>query len=486
MSGSSELAFLSAAEQGRLIHSRKLSPVELAWAYLERIERYDPVLRAYITVCADQALVEARQAEREILAGNYRGPLHGLPFGAKDQLCARGIRTTLGSRIMSDYVPDFDATVIARARAAGAILIGKENLHEFGKGGTNIFAYGQPRNPWNPERTPSSSSSGSGIAPAAGFCSGSLGEDTGGSVRGPAAANGVVGLRPTFGRVSRHGGVMHAWTADTIGPLTRTVEDNALFLTAIAGFDAHDRLSSRRQVPDYAAALAGGLKGMRLAVVKEMAWADGIHAEVRAAFEQALTVLGQLGAELSEVSLPWAQHAIPLQMLTSDADVASMYVPLLRSRWHDFDAGTRTRMAAAALVPASIYSRAMRARAVVRGQILAALERCDALLSPASLYPPASIDDAREKVEAKGDVEKRLILRRLCTHPFGVANVPALVLPMGYTRDSLPLGLQIAARPFAEETVYRVGHAYERATPWHARHPDLECTLERMLPQKVA
>ena len=478
-----ELVFLSAAEQGRLIRSRKLSPVELVRACLERIERYDPVLRAYITVCSDQALAQARQAEQEILAGNYRGPLHGLPFGAKDQLCVRGIRTTLGSRIMADHVPDFDATVIARLRAAGAILIGKENLHEFGKGGTNVFPYGQPRNPWNPERTPSSSSSGSGIAPAAGFCSGSLGEDTGGSVRGPAAANGVVGLRPTFGRVSRHGGVMHAWTADTIGPLTRTVEDNALFLSAIGGFDANDRLTSRRPVPDYAASLVPGLKGMRLAVVKEMAWADGVHAEVRGAFEQSLKTLGDLGAELSEVSLPWARHAIPLQMLTSDVDAASMYVPLLRTRWNEFDEGTRTRMAAAALVPASVYSRAMRARAVVRGQILAALGQCDALLSPASLNPPASIDDAREKVEAKGDVEKRLILRRICTHPFGVANVPALVLPMGYTRDDLPLGLQIAGRPFAEQTVYRVGHAYERATSWHTRHPHLDHTLGRMLPQ---
>jgi len=485
MPGLDELVFLSAAEQGRLIRSRKLSPVELVRACLERIERYDSVLRAYITVCADQALEQARHAEQEILAGNYRGPLHGLPFGAKDQLRARGVRTTLGSKIIADPMPDFDATVIARLRAAGAILIGKENLHEFGKGGTNVFPYGQPRNPWNPERTPSSSSSGSGIAPAAGFSSGSLGEDTGGSVRGPAAANGVVGLRPTFGRVSRHGGVMHAWTADTIGPLTRTVEDNALFLATIAGFDANDRLTGRQPVPDYAAGLVPGLKGMRLAVVKEMAWADGVHPEVRGAFEQALKVLTQLGAELSEVSLPWARHAIPLQMLTSDADAASMCVPLLRTRWRDFDAGTRTRMAAAALVPASVYSRAMRARAVVRGQILAALGQCDALLSPASLNPPASIDDARETVEAKGDVEKRLILRRICTHPFGVANVPALVLPMGYTRDSLPLGLQIAGRPYAERTVYRVGHAYERATPWYARHPELERTLERRLPQRV-
>jgi aspartyl-tRNA(Asn)/glutamyl-tRNA(Gln) amidotransferase subunit A len=220
-------------------------------------------------------------------------------------------------------------------------------------------------------------------------------------------------------------------------------------------------------------------------VVREMAWADGVHAEVRSAFEQALAVLKQLGAEVSEVSLPWARHAIPLQMLTSDADVASMYLPLLRDRWADFDAGTRTRMAAAALVPASVYSRAMRARVLVRGQILEALGGCDALLSPASLNPPASIDDAREKVEAKGDVEKRLILRRICTHPFGVANVPALVLPMGYTKNGLPLGLQIAAAPYAEQTAYRVGHAYEQATPWHERHPDLERTLSRRLPQEV-
>src|SRR5689334_1299718 len=280
MPGTNEIIFLSAAEQGRLIRERKLSPVELVQACLDRIDRYDPVLRAYITVCADQALAQARQAEQEILGGNYRGPLHGLPFGAKDQLCTRGIRTTLGSRIMANHVPDFDATVITRLRVAGAVLIGKENLHEFGKGGTNVFAYGQPRNPWNPERTPSSSSSGSGIAPAAGFSSGSLGEDTGGSVRGPAAANGVVGIRPTFGRVSRHGGVMHAWTADTIGPLTRTVEDNALFLAAIAGFDADDRLTGRQPVPDYAAGLTRDVKGMRLAVVKEMSWAEGVHAEV--------------------------------------------------------------------------------------------------------------------------------------------------------------------------------------------------------------
>jgi aspartyl-tRNA(Asn)/glutamyl-tRNA(Gln) amidotransferase subunit A len=274
---------------------------------------------------------------------------------------------------------------------------------------------------------------------------------------------------------------MHAWTGDTIGPLTRTVEDNALFLSVIAGYDERDRLTSRRSVADYASGFTAELKGVRLAVVKEMAWHAAIHPEVRTAFEQALNVTRGLGAEIAEVSLPWARHAIPLQMLTSDADATSMYLPLLRSRWDEFDVGTRTRMAAAALVPATIYSRAMRARAVVRGQILDALRDCDALVSPASLQPPQQIDAARETVEAKGDVEQRLIQRRICTHPFGAANVPALVLPMGFTHDVLPLGLQIAGRPFAEQMVYRIGHAYECATPWHDRHPDLDAVLERHL-----
>ncbi|MGQ0522161.1 MAG: amidase, partial [Betaproteobacteria bacterium] len=473
-----DLAFLSVARQAQLIRERAISPRELVALYLQRIERYDPVLRAYITVCAEQALADAAQAEREIAAGSSRGPLHGIPFGVKDQLCTRGIRTTVGSKIMADHVPDYDATVVRRLKRAGAILIGKENLHEFGKGGTNFFPYGQPRNPWDLARNPGSSSSGSGIAPAAGLCSGSLGEDTGGSVRGPAAACGVVGLRPTFGRVSRHGGVMHGWTADTIGPVTRTVEDNALFLRVIAGHDDNDALSSPRPVPDYTAALDSGIRGLRLAVVTEMAYCEGVHPEVRAAFEAALAVLRELGAQVSEVSLPWAKHAIALNMMTSDADVASMFLPLLRTRWSEFDVGTRTRMATAAMVPAAIYSRAMRARAVVRAQILEALIRHDALLCPTSLRPPALIDDAREQVESKADIAQRLILRRITTHPFGTANVPTLALPMGYTRDRRPLSLQIAARPFAEETVYRVGHAYEWATPWHTQIPDLDRTLK--------
>lgn len=469
-----DIAFVSASVQGRLIRDRKLSPLELVRQCLARIERWDPVLRAYITVCAEAALAEARVAEREIAAGRWRGPLHGLPFGVKDQLNSKGVLTTLGSRVLGSNVPDHDATVIARLKAAGAILIGKENLHEFGKGGTVDFPYGQPRNPWDITRNPAGSSSGSGIAVSAGFSSGSLGEDTGGSVRSPAAANGVVGLRPTFGRVSRWGGIMYGWTADTIGPLTRTVEDNALFLQAIAGHDPLDPLSSTRPVPDYAATLKNGVRGLTLGVVSELSWPDGANTEVVAAMKEAIRAFESLGAVVREVSLTRAKYAVPLQLLTSDSDIAAMMLhKWLRTHWNDLDTGTRTRLAAGSLIPAAIYHRAMRGRALVRREILETLQGVDALICPTSLQPPGLIDAVRETVDSKEAMDKKVLLRRISTYPFSMANIPALALPMGFTGNGLPLSLQIAAKPFAEATVFSIAHAYEQLTSWHNRHPDL-------------
>jgi Asp-tRNAAsn/Glu-tRNAGln amidotransferase A subunit and related amidases len=471
---SNDLVFLTAAEQGRLIRGGKLSPVELVQACLARIERWNPVLRAYITVCADSALAAARAAERDIAAGRWRGPLHGLPFGVKDQLNTKGVKTTLGSRILADNVPDHDAAVIDRLKAAGAILIGKENLHEFGKGGTIEFPYGQPRNPWNIEHNPAGSSSGSGIGVASGFSSGSLGEDTGGSVRSPAAANGVVGLRPTFGRVSRWGGVMYGWTADVIGPLTRTVEDSALFLQVIAGHDPRDALSSTRPVPDYTAALTADLKGLTLGIVREMTWPEGVHPEVAGAMQEAIEVLEGLGATVKEVSLARAKYAVPLQLLTSDSDIAAMMLKQwLRTRWHDFDVGTRTRLAAGCLIPAAVYHRAMRGRALVRREVLQALGGVDALLCPTNLNPPGRIDATKETVDSAEAMQHKVILRRISTYPFSMANVPAIAVPAGFTQAGLPVSLQIAAKPFDEATVFRVAHAFERATAWHTRHPDL-------------
>lgn len=470
-----DLTLLSAAEQGRLIRERKLSPVELVRACLARIERWDPVLRAYITVCADAALESARAAEREITAGRWLGPLHGLPFGVKDQLNTRGIRTTLGSRVLAGNVPDHDATVIERLKAAGAILLGKENLHEFGKGGTIDFPYGQPRNPWNPAYNPAGSSSGSGIAVAVGFSSGSLGEDTGGSVRSPAAANGVVGLRPTFGRVSRWGGVMYGWTADTIGPLTRTVEDNALFMQAIAGHDPLDRLSSMRPVAGYGAALDAGVRGLRIGVVPELCWPAGANPEVITAMQEAIRVFESLGAQLCEVSLPRAKYAVPLQLLTSDSDIATMMLhKWLRTHWAELDVGTRTRLAAGSLIPAAVYHRAMRGRALVRNEILAALRGVDALICPTSLHPPGRIEASRETVDSTEAMETKVLLRRISTYPFSMANVPALALPMGFSTAGLPLSLQVAAAPFAESMVFRIGNAFEQATQHGRQHPRLE------------
>lgn len=481
MTSSSELHYLDAAEQAELIRTRRISPVDLVKACLARIEAHDGTLRGWISVDAERALAEARVAEAEIVRGEYRGPLHGLPYGVKDQIHALGFRTTLGSRVLRDdeMAPPADATVVAKLREAGAILLGKQNLHEFGKGGTIDFPFGQPRNPWNPAYTASSSSSGSGIAPAAGQCSFSIGEDTGGSIRGPASCNGVVGIRPTFGRVSRVGGVMHAYTTDTIGPLARSVRDAAMVLRAIAGFDAADPLSVDRPVPAYPDLTEGGIAGMKLAVVREMSSPDLLHPDVQAAFEVAVAVLRDAGAEVREISLPLAKWAVPLQLLTADADAAAFCLPYLRDRYEAFDAGTRTRMAASSLVFAGVYNRAMRARVIVRKQILDAMQGYDGLLSPANVTPPKPIADDKETTHNKDELVPRLIQRRICNYPYSLANVPAMSLPMGFSAAGLPLGLQIAAKPFDEVTMLRIARAYEKRAEWRTRKPDLDQTLKQ-------
>jgi aspartyl-tRNA(Asn)/glutamyl-tRNA(Gln) amidotransferase subunit A len=466
-----ELAYLPLAEQAGLIARGDLSPVELTRTYLERIDQWNPVLKAWITVTADRALDAARAAEREIAAGRSRGPLHGIPYGVKDQMHVAGVRTTAASPILADLVPVESAGVIERLDAAGAVLLGKQNLDEWGKGGTIRHHFGQPRNPWHLAHTPSGSSSGSGVATAAGLCSGSLGEDTGGSVRQPAAANGIVGLRPTFGRVSRSGALMYGWNSDTIGPLTRTVEDAAILLGAIAGADGRDPLSSDRPVPDYRGGLARDVSGLTLGVVTELVDNPAIAPSVRAAFDLAIATFRGLGAEIREVSLPLAEHATTLIMLTSDADIAAVFLHRwLRDRWSEFDLGTRRRLAVGCLIPAVVYSRAMRARVVVRRQILDALRECDGLLSPTNPVPAPRIDASPGRIDTATGMGR---LRRLCTYPFALANTPAISVPSGFDETGLPVALQVAGRPFDESTVFRIAHAFEQAHDWHRRHPDL-------------
>ena len=475
-----ELAFLSIAEQAALIRKKQISPVELVNVYLRRIEKWDGVLHSWITVCAESARKSAAQAESEIVSGRYRGPLHGIPFGAKDQITTGAVPTTMASIIQPDFGEGMTATVVERLQDAGAILLGKNNMHEFGKGSSVNFHYGEPKNPWNPAHEPSHSSTGSGISVAAGLVSASLGEDTGGSIRGPAWANGVVGVRPTFGRVSRYGGIMYAWTQDTIGPLTRNVADNALVLQTIAGHDPKDPLSSARPVPNFSENFTPDLNGVKLGLVREMSVGQALHPEVDTMLKNALETLRSLGATVEVISLPRVKYAVPLQFLTSDPDVAAVFVrKWMRKHWYKFDVGTRTRIAAAALVPATVYARAMRARALVRNEILAAYRKFDALIALMNFVPPLKLQDSVEKIDSQEDVAARMFKsRRICTYPFSIANVPALSVPSGFTAEGVPMSIQIAAKPFDEALMYRVANAYEKATEWHLRHPDLETTLK--------
>lgn len=486
MSSTQDLHYLHALEQARLIRTGEISPVDLTEASLNRIESSDQHLNAWTQVDRDQALKAAREAETEIAQGRYRGPLHGLTFGVKDQMHADGFLTTLGTRVLNEEEmrPGDQATIITKLRNAGAVLLGKQNLHEFGKGGTIEFPYGQPRNPWNLKYSASSSSSGSGIAPAAGHCSFSIGEDTGGSVRGPASCNGIVGLRPTHGLVSRHGGVMYAYTSDTFGPMARTVEDTAAVLQAMAGHDPKDPISLRHPIPDYSAALEHGVSGLRLAVVTEMAWGESTDPEVKAAFTAAVDTLRNAGAIVEEISLPLAKWAVPLQLLSADADVAAQFLAqYLRDRYDRFDVGTRTRLAASSMIPATVYSRAMRARTLVREQVLDATRHYDALLTPTNITPPKLIEAAQEKVGGDHDVVTRLIERRICHYPFSLANVPAMSVPCGFSKNGgVPIALQIAGKPLTESTLFRIGHTYQKLSDWHQTHPD----FLSVLPEQVA
>jgi len=474
-----ELAFASASRQAALMREKRLSPVELVTAYLERIGRLDGRLRAFITVCGESALVDAKRAESEAAKGQWRGPLHGIPFAVKDQLDTAGILTTSGSALLRSHVPAEDSTVVARLIQAGGILIGKLNLTEFALGGTLRFPYGQPRNPWNDEHDPGGSSSGSGIAAAAALCSITLGEDTGGSVRSPASYCGAVGLRPTWGRVSRHGCFPAAWSMDQVGPLTRTVEDAALVLGLIAGYDERDPTTSRSAVPDYRAALNAGVKQLRIGVLTELVDGADTHPEVRGAVREAARALAGLGAHVEEVSLPLIPHAGGVFMALCDSEAAGRHQSWLATRPGEYDAGTRRRLVAAGLIPATAVHRAARARALIREQILAALGRLDLLLAPTSPHPAPPIASHTAPVASKEEAGRRFFGRRSYTTPASLAGVPAISLPCGFTTAGLPIGLQLIGRPLAESTVLGAARAWEKTAALSDRRPPLPTTPSR-------
>jgi aspartyl-tRNA(Asn)/glutamyl-tRNA(Gln) amidotransferase subunit A len=467
-----DLAFTPVTELVQLVRDRKVSPVELVRMYLERIDRWDDRLHAYVTVSRDAAFEQAKEAEAAVTRGDRVGPLHGIPIGVKDQFLTKGVRTTNGTRMLAEFVPDDDATAVARLRDAGAILLGKLNMPEGGLLGTRDWPYGQPRNPWNTEHEAGASSTGGGIATAAALCAAALGEDTGGSIRNPASYCGVVGMRPTWGRVSRYGILPIAWSMDTAGPMTRTVADAALIMRTIAGRDPNDVFTARLPVPDYVAQLDGEVRGLRVGVIREFFESGLLDRETGDAVRAAASVFGRLGAHVEEVSLPMILLAGVIFCAIADSGSAVQHRRELLNEPDLLDAGPRRRMLAASLLPVALYYKVEQARNLMRDQVRAALERFDVLVCPSAPGPAGRIDLAQVATWTTEDLI-RFWQRGSHTSPFSLAAVPALSMPCGYTASRLPIGMQIVGRPFGEGTVLRAAHAYETNSDAHTRRPPL-------------
>ncbi len=462
----SELPFLSASELSRLIASREVSPVDATEAYLDRIASLDFQFNAYLTVTREMAMDAARDAEREIASGNHRGPMHGVPVAVKDQFHSAGVRTTGGSRILADFVPEEDATVIANLKRAGAILLGKTNLTEFAVTGFS-HRYSTPRNPWDLNAYAGGSSSGSGAATGAYLCATSLGEDTGGSIRFPATWCGLVGLRPTWGLVSRYGVMRGVWSMDTVGPISRTVEDAAITLNAIAGHDPNDGYTSTAPVPDYRASLGSGIQGLRIGVVTEQMESGLVEGDVRRVVGQAITVLGELGATVEEVSLPLSAAAGAVSGTLLAVEPANNHARWVRENLDDYGHDVRILMQTGSIMPANYYYKAQKLRELIRRQVLEALGRYDALVFPTSGRTAQPVED--DPPVTSKETSSRLPF--LFTRLFNLASCPAMSVPCGFDDNGMPVGLQIGGRPFSEETLFRIGHAYEQANDWHTRRP---------------
>jgi aspartyl-tRNA(Asn)/glutamyl-tRNA(Gln) amidotransferase subunit A len=466
MPQTTDLHFLSIAEAATLIERRRLSPVELTRALLDRIAAVDPQINAYLLVTAERALDQARAAEAEIMAGRYRGAMHGIPFALKDIYCTAGIRTTSHSRTRADYVPDFDATSVTKLYTAGAVLLGKLATHEFAHGGPSFDLPWPPaRNPWNRAHITGGSSSGSGAGVAAGLAMGALGSDTGGSIRNPAALCGLVGLKPTYGLVSRSGVYTNSFSYDHAGPMTWTAEDCAIMLQAIAGHDAKDPASASQPVPDYRTALAGGIRGMRIGVLRTMFEQEVATPPVaKAALEEAFQVLRKLGATLEDVRIRPAQDYYDVKITGAESELYGVHEPVLRQRLADFGEDFLGRSLGALLISGADCVQSSRWRRAMIAEMAPIYAKYDVLLTAAPGPAPRLETWRTIDFWRKGSV----------TTPFNVLGGPALAQCIGFTDDGLPLSMQIAGRPFDDATVLRVAHAYETATPWRARRPLLD------------
>lgn len=456
-------------EAGASLRARRISAVELTRAALDRVRKLAH-LNAFITVLDEEALRQAAARDQELVRGHDRGPLHGIPVAVKDVFCTKGIRTTCGARIFADHVPDRDAAVVERLQAAGAVLLGKTNMHELAFGITSSNPhFGAVRNPWDPERIPGGSSGGSGVAVASGMALMAMGSDTGGSIRIPAAFCGTVGLKPTFGRVSRYGVMPLDFTLDHMGPLTRTVRDAALTLSAIAGHDPRDETSSRRPVNSYVPPEAVSLGGVRIGLPENF-YFDRVDPEAAEAVRTMARTAESLGALVVPVRVPDIAAINTVGRIIVQAEASALLERYLNRR-SEFGADVLALLDQGRLLPATDYINAQRLRRLMRSEFRSVFQQTDCLFTPTT--PTAAPRIGQTTLEFNGASEDVRLASTRLVRAINVLGLPALSLPCGFNREGLPLGLQIIGRPFDEALLFRVAAALEDATDFHRRKPAL-------------
>jgi len=495
-----ELPFLTIKEASELLKKKEISPVELTQSILDRINDKDDNLNTYVTVLADKALESAKQAEAEITAGNYLGPLHGIPLylgplhgiplGLKDIFITKDITTTCGSKMLENFIPPYDATVTQKLLNSGAVILGKNNMDEFAMGSSTETSYfGPTRNPWDLERVPGGSSGGSASATAASLCLGSVGTDTGGSIRQPAALCGVVGMKPTYGRVSRFGMIAFASSLDQAGPITKTVEDTAIILNAISGPDPNDSTCLNVPVPDYTKSLNNDLKGLKFGIPKEY-FVEGMDKDVEDASRKAISVMENLGAELIEISLPHTEYAVLTYYIIAPSEASSnlarydgvkygfraegaeslkdMY---FKTRAQGFGNEVKRRIMLGTYALSSgyydaYYLKAQKVRTLIKNDFNEAFKIVDAIVAPTT-------PEVAFKIGEQTQDPIKMYLSDVLTIPCNIAGLPGISVPCGFSSNGLPIGIQVLGKPFDEETVIHVAHAYEQSTNWGDKRPEV-------------
>lgn len=452
------------------IRGKQISPVDVTDAFIGRAEALEPTLNAFITLLPEEARAAAKQAEAEIAAGNYRGPLHGIPVGLKDLFWTKGVRTTSGSKVTANFVPGEDATVVARLQQAGSYALGKTNMVEYAYGGAEHHElYGAPRNPWGIEHVTGGSSSGSGAAVAAGQVPVALGTDTAGSVRAPAALCGLSGHKPTYGLISRFGVSALSWSQDHVGPMARTAEDCALIMNVLVGHDPRDPGSVNAPQVDYVAALNGEARGLRVAVPANHIW-NVMHPETRAAFDAAMAQLGELGVEVERIEIPELDWVAAAQVAITQAEATAYHRERFPHQGPDYHPGVRRRIESGFFLPAHAYVQARRVRALMEHRWAEIFGRFDLVAAPTVPMPAPRFGQASVET-SEGEVTVRELVR--ITRLFNPNGLPAISVPCGFSTEGLPIGLQLAGPRFADALVLRAADAYQQATDWHLRRPEL-------------